>query len=148
MDARCAGLLTQPGNGAFDFLALVQDQIAEFVHHDDDIGQKRELFPFARAGVVHFPNLAVVVVQLAHAEQVEQGITPFHFIHGPHQGIARQLRHHRVHQMGKIVVDLKFHDLGVDKQQLHFVGPRLVQQAEQNGVQAYAFACPGGPGQQ
>ena len=53
-----------------------------------------------------------------------------------------------MHKMREIVIYLKLNNLWVDKQQLYLVGSRLVQQTEQNGVQAYAFACPRGPGQQ
>ncbi len=144
--------LSEPRDLPFDFFAFLHHEVRQFVNNDHDERQFLQGgvfngFKAFRQGSVRFLILvfadkSVVFRDVAHAERFKKLIALVHFIDSPKQRVARQIhiRHHGVHKVGQAVIHGKFHPFRVDQQHLHFMGLRLVEYAQNNGIEAHAFS--------
>ena len=131
------------GNAADGILHLFgsnQHQVCQLIDDHNDLGKPLAIF-------LPFHN-AVVGLQIPDARIRHQLIPAEHFRHCPLQrtGSLFGVRHHRNQQLGDPVVDAQFHHFGVHHDQLHILRPRLVKQADDNGVHAHGFTGAGGTG--
>jgi len=101
----------QARQGALQFLARGCHEVGELVDHDHDIGQAfgRESF---------FLDAVVVALDVPYAHAVQEAVAALHLAYAVLQRLegALRLRDDRRKKVGDAVVELEFHDFGVDEQ--------------------------------
>ncbi len=131
MDAHGAGHGGEARKGGLEFFAGDLHEIREFVDDDDDVGQ---FF----LGEVALADAAIVGAYVPHAEAVEHGIAALHFADAVLERLKGLLRlgDHGRHEVGYVVVEFKFDDLGIDEHEPDVFGRALVQDRENNRIDA------------
>ena len=108
VDADRARHLRQAADRLFDLVAGHHHQVGELVDHDHDEGQRpRRLAFFGRlAGLEHRADVAVELLDVAHAVGGQRLVALFHLAHRPAQRVGGLLRidDHRRHQVRNVLV--------------------------------------------
>ncbi len=93
-------------------------------------------------------DVAVVLVDVAHALGGQRLVALLHLVHRPAQGVGRQLGldDDRRQQVRDVLVHPQLEPLGVDHDQPHVVGRRAVEDAGQHRVEADRLAGARRPG--
>ena len=158
-------LLRQSRDQLLHLLADDHHQIRELVDNDHDEGQAGQVLDVLRHDAGHplrdllhanrildrlacigsLLDLAVETADVAHAEQRHQLIAPLHLRNAPAQRIGRlfHVGDHRREQMRNALVHRQFEHLRIDHDHAHVFGHRLVQQAQDHGVDAHRLARSG-----
>ena len=133
MDARRASHLGQPADRILHVVGSDHHQVGKLVDDDDDIRQAPQPGLSAIKRVVTFDipraGLGEHLVALLHLDD--------DFL--KRKRGAPRIGHDRREQMGNAVVHVELDHLGIDHQQLHFIGLRFVQDARNNAVDADRF---------
>ena len=128
VDAHCARLLCEPGDGLFDGPAGCDHQISELVDHDHDVGQrgKLEIVPVDLFGELllrppqldRVPHELVVLLQVADTERRQNVVAAIHLGHRPPQSVGCLLGvgDDRRQEVGNVGVHAELHHLGVDRE--------------------------------
>ena len=142
MHACGARLLCQTADRFLHVVGRGHHKIRQLVDDNDDLRQE---FLF---GIVlcHL----VIGFQITHAHLLDQGEPTFHFSHRPLQGACRLfgVADHGNEQMRQTVIDIQLHLFGVNEDQLHLVRRRLIQKADDHGVDTHRFTHTGSAGNQ
>ena len=90
----------------------------------------------------------VVALQVPGVAIGKEFISPRHLADRPVESARRLfgVGDHGLLQVGNAIVDVKFHHFGVDHDELDFVGLGLIEQTDDERVDAYALARAGGAG--
>jgi hypothetical protein len=95
-------------------------------------------------------DLGVVAGEVAHRERRHQLVAPLHLGHAPVQRRARlaHVGHHRRQQVRDALVHRELQHLGVDHDEPHLGGRRLVDERQDHRVDRHRLAGTGGAGHQ
>ncbi len=150
-----ASLLCDADDRPFHFFVR-HHHVGEFVDDEDDVRQfardacslqfRRGRHPFEKFFFVKL----VVAHNVAHARLCEQFVPFVHLADRPFEdrSSTRHLRHHRAHQVRNIAERSKLDHLGIDQNQLQFVGFFRKQKTHDDRVEADTLARAGRPGNQ
>ena len=153
VDAHRAGLLGDADDRALDLL-VGHHQVGQLVDDEDHVGEfAGDAGGFLVGGAVEgpldvLPVHLVVAGDVAAAGLCEELVAFVHLGDGPLED-GRGLGHlgdHGAHQVGDVLELGHFDHLGVDQDELEFVGLLGVQEAHDDGVHAHRLARAGGAG--
>ncbi len=135
VDSHGAGHGSEAREGGFEFFAGGLHEVGELVDDNHDIGK---LF----LGEVALANAAVVGADVPHAEAVEHGVAALHFADAVLEGLEGFFRFgdDGRHKVGDVVVELELDDLRINEHEFDFFGRALVQDREDDGIDADGFA--------
>ena len=134
------GHLRQAADVILDVLGGGHHQVRQLIDDNDDLRHGPKLLP--RGGQT------VIALQVAGAGGGEHLVAVEHLPDRPAQraGGLFGVGDDRHQQMRNAVVAAQLHHLGVDHQQLNLLGRGLVQQADDDGIDADRLAAAGGAG--
>ena len=121
--------LRQPRDRLFDLVAGNHHQVGELVDQHDDRRQRADLVAVVvqhRTVVLGLreAQVAVVLLDVAHADRRQRLVALLHLAHGPAQRVRGLLRidDHRREQVRNVLVHPELEALRVDHDQPHIVG--------------------------
>ncbi|OQB99364.1 MAG: hypothetical protein BWX79_03157 [Alphaproteobacteria bacterium ADurb.Bin100] len=156
MDAGGTRLLRQACDQFLDLLAHHHHQVGQFVNDDDDVGHAVQRLGRVRREAervvdellarLRLVDLGVVAGQIANAQLAQQLVAALHFAHAPVQAVGGLLHvgHHGRQQVRNAFVERHFQHLGIDHEKAHITRLRLVEQAQDHGVDPDRLAGAGG----
>ncbi len=118
-------------------------QVSQFVNHDQDIGYGLFL-------VIRLPATAYRIIvrrDIPYFLVGEKAVAPFHLGTGVIKYTIGFFRvgHNGLEQMGNPIVNIEFHDFGVDHQHADIFWRRAVKNADKDGIDAHRLARTGCP---
>ena len=164
MDPRRARFLRQASDQLFHLFADGHHQIGEFIHQHHDVRQFFQHRMYGVHAVARLPvrirdrtshargfgDLLVVAREVTHAQRRHQLVAALHLIDAPAQRIGGvfHVGDHFRQQVRNSFVDRQLEHFRVDHNETHIFRLRLVEHAEDHGVDANRLTGTGGTGHQ
>ena len=151
MDAGGAGLLGDADDGVLDLLRGGHHQVRQLVDDADDIRIRTNLaLGTCRCLVLAGDNLAVIVLDLAHARGLHIHVALLHLLHQPLEGRGGLLRlgNNGRNQVRDALIRRELDHLWVDEDQAYLLRGGAGKQRDQHGVHERGLTGTGSAGNQ